>query len=552
MEPDSRQPDAARLQLLDVRLHADGPTVRFGGRLAAVLTQPSARAGVSHLIASAVAGPCPEGVDGSVVAAGEIVSVRSLPEPQLPPAAPILVDRPLVDAEWAAWCAARRDELAIEHASRRLERHRISAALERSGREAEATEPEALVDEVDPLRVRLADLLDPADREAPPPLPEGTLLADAWDAHAALVRARGAADITAAAALEPLERRVDRAREIVAAMPRPVPLEVQEQIERCHNGVLDAEAELLAVKRRKRAKAVERYEQAVAAELVALADAGMESYAAFLVAVAAGEAAEAGEREIAEAELAAARAELDEARLVRDVPTGRELDERAELMRDRASELLGRPAGADAATELRALRIEPERTVDEIEEIAAVLREAGVDDSDNVVASARAFLAVPRPAPESRMETASASAITPDEVAALEAQRFEHDRALADLTAELERLDDVAVVPVERLPANELAAALDRVLDRYRAGALLGGRLPIVVDGVIDEIGRDAREAAVRTLAGADDVQVIVVSDDAEVLQSLANAGSALVRWPERPQPERPQPERPQPQRQDS
>jgi hypothetical protein len=129
--------------------------------------------------------------------------------------------------------------------------------------------------------------------------------------------------------------------------------------------------------------------------------------------------------------------------------------------------------------------------------------------------------------------------MTADDIATLEAQRREHDQALADLADELERLGDVAAVPVDRLPAAELAAALDRILARYRSGALLDGRLPIVVDGVIDEIARDAREAAVRTLARAGDVQVIVVSDDAEVLQSLANAGSSLVRWPERPQPER-------------
>jgi hypothetical protein len=540
MEPDSRQPDVGGLRLLDVRLHADGPTVRFGGRLAAVLTRPAARAGVSHLIASAVAGPCPEGVDGSVEAEGEIVSVRAQPAPRLPAGAPILVDRPLVGAEWAAWCTARRDELAAEHASRRLERHRVAAALERGGHIGDGPAPDAepTVDELDPLRVRLTVLLDPAGRDRPPPLPEGQLLADAWDAHSALVHARGAADITAAAALEPLERRVDRARRIVAGLPPSVPVEVQEHIERCHSDVLDAEAELLAAKRRKRAKAVERYEQAVAAELVALADAGIESYAAFLVAVAAGEAAEAGEREVAEAELASARAELDEARLVRDVPTGRELEERAQLMRDRAAELLGRPPGADAATELRALRVEPERTVAELEDIAAALREGGVDDTDNVVASARAFLAVPRAAPE-RAPDAPPTSLTPDGIAVLEAQRRAHDDALAELASELERLDEVAAVPVERLPANELAAAFDRVLTRYRAGALLDGRLPMVVDGVIDEIARDAREAAVRTLAGADDIQVIVVSDDAEVLQCLAGAGAVLVRWPERLQSER-------------
>jgi hypothetical protein len=242
MEPDSRKPDADRLRLLDVRLRTDGPTVRFDGHLAAVLTRPSARAGVAHLIAAAVAGPCPDGVDGSVAVGGEIVSVRTLPSPRLPAGDPILVDRPLVAAAWAAWCAGRRDELAAEHASRRLERHRIAAALERSGQEPEeAGDAEVRVDELDPLRVRLAVLLDPGP-DRPAPLPEGQLLADAWDAHSALVRAHGAADITAAAALEPLERRVDRARRAVAEMPRPVQAEVQVQIERCHAEVLDAEA----------------------------------------------------------------------------------------------------------------------------------------------------------------------------------------------------------------------------------------------------------------------------------------------------------------------
>jgi hypothetical protein len=73
------------------------------------------------------------------------------------------------------------------------------------------------------------------------------------------------------------------------------------------------------------------------------------------------------------------------------------------------------------------------------------------------------------------------------------------------------------------------------VFDRYRSGALLGGTLPMVIDGVLDEIAPESREAAVRYLAGADDVQIIVVSDDPEVLQSLAYAGASLVRWPEEP-----------------
>jgi hypothetical protein len=251
------------------------------------------------------------------------------------------------------------------------------------------------------------------------------------------------------------------------------------------------------------------------------------------VAVAPGEAAEDGEREAAEAELAVARAELDQARLVRDVPTGRELDERIAAMHKRARELLGREPGADAATELRALRVEPDRDAEELQVIAAALWEAGGEPGDNVVASARAFLAVPRADIAVRAQ-GHPSALTPDEIDALEMQRHEHDDALADIDEELTWLDRAASVPIEQLPANELAAAFDCVLSRYRAGELLDGTLPLVFDGVIDEIAPDARTAAVRKLAGAHDVQVIVVSDDAEVLQSLANAGAALVRWPER------------------
>ncbi len=538
MDSDGRQPDGAgRLRLLDVRLRDDGPTIRFEARLAAVLAEPGARSEAAHLIAFAVAGPRPTDVDGSVETDGEIVSVRTLASTLLEPDAPVLVDRAVVASEWSGWCAHRRDELAVEHASARLERHRIDAALERAGQEPETTAddgPEAIeVDEFEPVRVRLRALLDPPGRDAPP-LPEGQLLADAWDAHTGLLQARRATDVGAAAALEPFERRVDDARRVVAEMPPAVPAEVQARIEEAHDDVLEAEAALLAAKRRKRAKSVERYEQAVAVELVALADAGIESYAAFLVAVAEGQAAEAGLRGEAEAELAAARAELDQARLVRDVPTGRELQDREELMVTRATELLGRPPGVDTAAELRALRVEPERTDDEVAEIAEALRAADVGETLNVVATARVFLAVPRFPRPAGAGHASTSALGPEEIAELAEQRREHEQVLAELEGELARLDHLGTVPVEHLPPGDLVAALDLVFDRYRSGALLDGRLPMVIDGVIDEIAPESRDAAVRHLAAADDIQIIVVSDDPELLQSLAYAGASLVRWPER------------------
>jgi hypothetical protein len=55
---------------------------------------------------------------------------------------------------------------------------------------------------------------------------------------------------------------------------------------------------------------------------------------------------------------------------------------------------------------------------------------------------------------------------------------------------------------------------------------------------VLDGIGHDAREGVIRQFADADDIQLIVVSDDPEVLQGLAYAGAALVRWPEPASPE--------------
>ena len=71
------------------------------------------------------------------------------------------------------------------------------------------------------------------------------------------------------------------------------------------------------------------------------------------------------------------------------------------------------------------------------------------------------------------------------------------------------------------------------LLDLYRAGQLLAGRLPLVLDGALDGLGAPGREAAVQALAQADDLQTIVVSDDVEVMQSVAIAGGTLVRWPQ-------------------
>lgn len=561
MEPDSPQANpTGKLRLIDLRAGADRPNVHFAKRLGAILTEPGSRTAAARAIALTVAGPRPDDADGSVEVGGDIVSVRTLPSPLVPAGAPVLVDEAVFDARWQAWCARRCDELAIAHASGRLERHRIDAALEQAQArppapmEPEAEEPSGLDAAPEPgepdsgdaeLRARVGALLQLPDGEEMPRLPEGQLLADAWDAHAVLVRACAAVDEVPGHDLAPLEQRVDDARKALAELPSSLPEEVREHIERSHQAVEVAEKELIDARRRQRKRAVARYEEAVAIELVALADTGIESYASFLALVAAAQEADAGGRAKAEAELSEAREALDQARLVRDVPTRRELAEREALMRDRATELLGHPPGADPAAELRELRLPFERSPEAVEAIAAALRDGGIASSGDVIAAAEAFLAdepvvepvAAAPPPPDEPATAPDEPDTPvvdiEELEALDAQRRAHDRELAEIEGELAALGAVAGLTLAQMDADGLARAIDALFADYRAGSLLNGTLPVVFDGILDGIARDSRERAIELFAGADDIQIVVVSDDPEVLQSLAYAGAALVRWPE-------------------
>ena len=346
---------------------------------------------------------------------------------------------------------------------------------------------------------------------------------------------------------------------------------MREHIESCHRVVVEAETQAFNARRKDRGRAITRYEEAVTAELLALADAGLDSFATFLVRIADGESgSDPAARAVAEAELMAARAALDAALQVPDVPTRAELDEREAHMRARATELLGRAPGRDPAVELHALRMEPEGRAEQVAEIAQVLRGAGVDPGDDVVESARAFLAAPietpapapptsppparrappapppparparvpvaepEPAPEPSSPPGVITVVRTGEIEALEQQRVVQDQALADLEAELARLETVYESDVPQLGAADLTRALEGLLGAYRSGDLLAGRLPLVLDGVFDGLGARAARRRCRLLAEADDVQTIVVTDDPEVMQSIAHAGGMLVRWPER------------------
>src|SRR6187397_489453 len=143
MEFDSRNSDTtARLRLVDVRLNAGETSLHFGGGLAGVYTATADRSAAAHQIVATVTGPRPADAAGSVDINGRVVSVHSLPPLPLPPSAPAVLDRDDLSAHWQALCARRRGDLAATHASRRLERHRISAALDRArARDAGRLEP---------------------------------------------------------------------------------------------------------------------------------------------------------------------------------------------------------------------------------------------------------------------------------------------------------------------------------------------------------------------------------------------------------------------------
>ena len=543
MEPETRHLDpSARLRLVDVSLGAGRGQVRVGPALTGVLTGSENRQVAAHFLATTVAGPRPPESDGSVDLDGEIISVRTLPDPLLSPEAPNAIGRDLLRAAWQSASAHRRDDLASTHASHRLEGYRLAAAVERareravtsatSAARSAARDLESLSlsgDDDDPLRRQLLFLLADLDARPAATLPEAVLLADAWEAQALLVRVRRSVQTEPGVDVDALERRVDRARLVVEDHESGVADDVAALIEQCHQAVVDAEAKAFAAKRKERARAIAEYEEAVAAELVALDDAGIDSYASFVEMVSDTEnAPTTADRIAARAELAAARAALDEALQIPDVPTRSELAEREARMRARATELLGREPGADPAAELRALRVDSEVRTEILEEIADALRDGGIAIDGDVESCARVQLGMAIP-----VAAGVTSASESSEIEALEQQHAAHQRALDEVEAELVRVDAAYQSDIAKLRPADFSLALDRVLSAYRSGDLLLGQLPLVFDGALDGLPAATREAAVRILSDATDLQVIVVSDDPEVLQSIAYAGGSLVRWPE-------------------
>jgi hypothetical protein len=374
------------------------------------------------------------------------------------------------------------------------------------------------------LRAQIRALMQSIDALASMPSPEAMALADAWDAHTDLLRARAAmppVDLSGA------EERVRRARMAVAMSSGSVTEDSRDEIDRRHRDVVEAEARLFEARRKTRTDAVAQYEAAVAAEKAALADAGVDSYASFLVAIAGGGGSTEGRPDV-QRELIDASAALDAARREAGVSANEDLHERGVQLRAHAERLLQRVVvGGDPPAELRAIRIEAPGYKERVRELIDVLQGAGVAHGD-AIKTARELLSR-EPVPEAVPGRSPGWGV----VEGLEEDHARHERILADLETEISRLDQIYDADITRIAPDDLAQVMVSLLDAYRAGNLLGGRLPVVLDGAFDGVAPDARDAAIRVLSRNTDVQSIVVTDDLEVMKSLTAAGGTIVLWPE-------------------
>jgi hypothetical protein len=556
-----------------------------------VLAGNGTRSIAARAIACTIVGPRPSGASGAIDLDGSLVSVWSLPTPLLPQGAPVVVDPDLVRALWQESSARQRSKLAADHAACMFEGHRIEAELEQLG----ARRPD---DEADAAPVVAAvpatAAVDEQDREVatfmesvktygrveallaalePEPLPEALHLAELVDANTALSRQREELGDGGDVDLEAADRRLKMARIEAALTSGAVGHEQRYKIERRHRAVVEAEKRLSSVGDRRRPRAVLKYDAAVAAEQQALGDAGIDSYAMFLMALSSGEVRrdEQAQRAAAD-ELVAASAAYETALRLRDVPSRAELDTRARVLRDHARTLLGREPAHDLSTDLRSLRGRRADYEQRRQELIALLRSTGTAVGDDPVADARRFLlappsiqieqqrdwpmpgarwagrlddadAWPKPGEEPRPAEAIAepavpaapqpSAVELAEIETLERALAEQKQRLADVEAKMRELEAARAGSFVDLSPDAITNALQSTLAAYRAGAVLAGKVPVVFDGVLDRIRPDACDAAVQLLLAATDIQSIVVSNDPQVMQRIRDAGGTIVRWPE-------------------
>ena len=414
MHPDTPPADTADAAAPGRRPGRPGRQLHLGGQLAGVLAESPDRSAAANWISSIVVGPRPPGVRRLRRRRRRArVGAHAGRRRCCSPGAPRVIDQGLLWTQWRSSCARRRDELAAAHASYRLERYRIEAALERAryrpvvaaprrepvpeaspppepvvtappepaDGESEDRDPDdgGPVDQA-PLRAQLRELLEELETLPAGPLPEGELLAEAWDAHDALVRLRDAVEPVPSADVDAHRaprghRACDRRRDLRKRARRSAGADRSSAIGRwsrprpsCSRrsaGTVPTRSPTTSTqwppsscpRRRRASSRTPRFSSRSTRGPAA---------------------ANAAKRRRAQAELAEARAELDAVLQIPDMPTRAELEEREAHMRIRAAELLGREPGADPRASLRALRVPTEERVELLDEITEVLRAADV------------------------------------------------------------------------------------------------------------------------------------------------------------------------------
>jgi hypothetical protein len=521
MDSEARHPDTpGRLRVVDLRIGSERRQLHLGGGFACVVAAAGTRSAAARWIATTIVGPAPTG-------SGSKSPTETSPEwrlqaPLLPLRAPAVLDRDVLQTLWRSDCARRLEVLAASRESLRSEQERITAALERLRIQPPLTaaRPQRRPDEAeaelaafrDSARrfARVQSLLFAIDALRPEPSPSALELADAWDARASFVAPEAQAETPPAptsAAPTALSGADERRRA---------------ELERLHQKVVKAEARIFGRRVLMRKRAVARYNAATGAERAALAGAGVDSYAEFLL--------EATEKELPDD--SPSRAQDDESEV--EARTG--ATEYAQALRARACELLGREPGDDVANELRAHLVDPPARAARLEELQALLHEEGFTELDDVIGRARAFIAKPPsvhvPQPPTWAMLVAGPEVPLREVEGLEAELAANDQQLEVLEREATRLTGTRDADLLRLGPDDFVRVVGALFDAYRAGEVLEGHLPLVLDGVLDGLAADARDAAVVALASVDDAQVIVVTDDPGVTNRISEAGGTIVQWP--------------------
>jgi hypothetical protein len=554
----SRRTDAAtRVRLM--ALDAGHGTVELGGRSACVYAPGREGRRSGETIAHAVIGPRAPDIDGYVDIAGQRIDLASLPTPLLRPSAPRTIDARMLGDIWQSICAPRRAQVAKAHAARRLERHRTIAAIERAHERVAPVAAIARSEEpVPPAEIRVEQdetvrdvqlLVDAIDRLVPVPSSEALRVASELEYLLANPPVDAPAGIDLSD-LEALEAELAAARATVADIAGVIPAAVRQRVAQCHYDVMEAEGALFKSGRKNRDVALARYQEALTREREALAEAGVDSYVAFLVAIVAGVGAAKpaqGDLQVrlrAEIELAQAEAAVEAARKQIGVLPPAEHALRKRALELQATVLLGHAPGDDPVAELCAVRVAHPDADDLREQLRRRLDALGVDGGDDVVSAAHAFMRERRAAHAESVVAADAAAETsassPDDeqdldvaLATLLEQRAEHDAALAAMEAELEVLDTQRARPVSQLAPAGVTLVIATLLERYRDGQLLAGRLPMVIDRAFDAFDESRASAAGALLAQAEDVQVIVVTQHAAVADMFGASGAPKLQWPQ-------------------